>query len=77
MKRSLALLLALVMSLGLLAGCGSKDTTADEPQQDGESGGSLQEALDNLERELIIESLKSSRGNCSRFGRGACWQVSQ
>lgn len=31
MKRSLALLLTLVMSLGLLAGCGSKDTTADEP----------------------------------------------
>ena len=29
MKRSLALLLTLVMSLGLLAGCGSKDTTAD------------------------------------------------
>ena len=27
MKRSLALLLTLVMSLGLLAGCGSKDTT--------------------------------------------------
>ena len=26
MKRSLALLLTLVMSLGLLAGCGSKDT---------------------------------------------------
>ena len=45
MKRSLALLLALVMSLGLLAGCGSKDTTADEPQQDGESGAKQIETL--------------------------------
>lgn len=34
-------------------------------EQDGEGDGCLQEALDNLERELIIESLKSSRGNCS------------
>ncbi len=39
--------------------------TISTGEQDGESGGSLQEALDNLERELIIESLKSSRGNCS------------
>ena len=45
MKRSLALLLTLVMSLGLLAGCGSKDTTADEPQQDGESGAKQIETL--------------------------------
>ena len=45
MKRSLALLLALVMSLGLLAGCGSKDTTAGEPQQDGEDGAKHIETL--------------------------------
>ena len=45
MKRSLALLLTLVMSLGLLAGCGSKDTTADESQQDGESGAKQIETL--------------------------------
>ena len=45
MKRSLALLLTLVMSLGLLAGCGSKDTTADEPQKDGESGAKQIETL--------------------------------
>ena len=45
MKRSLALLLTLVMSLGLLAGCGSKDATADEPQQDGESGAKQIETL--------------------------------
>ena len=45
MKRSLALLLTLVMSLGLLVGCGSKDTTADEPQQDGESGAKQIETL--------------------------------
>ena len=44
MKRSLALLLTLVMSLGLLAGCGSKDTV-DEPQQDGESGAKQIETL--------------------------------
>ena len=45
MKRSLALLLTLVMSLGLLASCGSKDTTADESQQDGESGAKQIETL--------------------------------
>lgn len=44
MKRSLALLLTLVMSLGLLAGCGSKDTV-DEPQKDGESGAKQIETL--------------------------------
>lgn len=44
MKRSLALLLTLVMSLGLLAGCGSKDAV-DEPQQDGESGAKQIETL--------------------------------
>ena len=44
MKRSLALLLTLVMSLGLLAGCGSKDTV-DEPQKDGESGAKQVETL--------------------------------
>ena len=45
MKRSLALLLTLVMSLGLLASCGSKDTPADESQQDGESGAKQIETL--------------------------------
>ncbi len=30
-----------------------------------ESSGTLQEALDNLEREMIVESLKTNRGNCS------------
>ena len=30
---------------GLLAGCGSKDTTADESQQDGESGAKQIETL--------------------------------
>lgn len=28
-------------------------------------GGTLQAAMDNLEREMIVESLKSARGNCS------------
>ena len=45
MKKLLALLLTLTLSLGLLAGCGSKDTTADEPQQDGESGAKQIESL--------------------------------
>ena len=45
MKRSLALLLTLVMSLGLLASCGSKDTPAAESQQDGESGAKQIETL--------------------------------
>ena len=38
MTKMTALLLAAAMTLSLLAGCGSKDTTADESQQDGESG---------------------------------------
>lgn len=37
---------------------------AHSAQIAGEAG-SLQEALDNLEREMIVESLKTCRGNCS------------
>ena len=43
MKRGLALLFALVMAIGLLAGCGSKDTTDDS--QNGESGSKQIETL--------------------------------
>ena len=31
--------------------------------------GTLQESLDNLERELLMDALKSSRGNCARAAR--------
>ena len=31
--------------------------------------GTLQESLDNLERELLMDALKSSRGNCAKAGR--------
>ena len=43
MKRSLALLFALVMAIGLLTGCGSKDTTDDS--QNGGSGSKQIETL--------------------------------
>jgi Nif-specific regulatory protein len=31
--------------------------------------GTLQESLDNLERELITDALKSARGNCAQAAR--------
>ena len=79
MKRSLALLLTLVMSLGLLAGCGSKDTV-DEPQKDGESGAKQIETLKvafvpSREPQEIItatEPLKQLLKNISCLGRVFC-----